>query len=71
MLLLPWAAPALAVMAGAAAADLHGQDGTALWMTLITGSEREDLRDRQIANLYEFVTPTTMRDPLVGVTLKS
>lgn len=54
VLLLPWAAPALAVMAGAAAANLYGQDGTALWMTLLTGSEREDLRGRQIAYLIVF-----------------
>ncbi|SDJ30395.1 ABC-2 type transport system permease protein [Nonomuraea maritima] len=54
VLLLPWAAPALAVMAGAAASNLYGQDGTALWMTLLTGSESEDLRGRQIAYLIVF-----------------
>ncbi|MFC5008706.1 hypothetical protein ACFPIJ_64185 [Dactylosporangium cerinum] len=53
-LLLPWAAPALAVMAGAAASNLYGQDGTALWMTLLTGSERADLRGRQLGYLLIF-----------------
>ncbi|MCC5575432.1 hypothetical protein IMZ11_07225 [Microtetraspora sp. AC03309] len=53
-LLLPWAAPALAVMAGSAASNLYGQDGTALWMTLLTGSERADLRGRQLAYLLIF-----------------
>ncbi|GAA4585901.1 hypothetical protein GCM10023194_30090 [Planotetraspora phitsanulokensis] len=53
-LLLPWAAPALAVMAGAAMCNLYGLDGTALWMTLLTGSERADLRGRQLAYLLIF-----------------
>ncbi|MEU8076332.1 hypothetical protein AB0B31_12885 [Catellatospora citrea] len=53
-LLLPWAAPALAVMAGASAVNLYGQDGTALWLTLLTGSERADVRGRQLAYLLVF-----------------
>lgn len=53
-LLLPWAAPALAIMSGAAVCNLYGQDGTALWMTLLTGSERADLRGRQLAYLIIF-----------------
>jgi ABC-2 type transport system permease protein len=52
--LLPWAAPALALMAGASVANLYGQDGTALWLTLLTGSERADLRGRQLAYLLIF-----------------
>ncbi|GAA4557150.1 hypothetical protein [Planotetraspora kaengkrachanensis] len=53
-LLLPWTAPALAVMAGAAMCNIYGLDGTALWMTLLTGSERADLRGRQLAYLLIF-----------------
>ncbi|WP_155368470.1 hypothetical protein [Catellatospora vulcania] len=53
-LLLPWAAPALAVMAGASVSNLYGQDGTALWLTLHTGSERADVRGRQLAYLLIF-----------------
>ncbi len=53
-LLLPWAAPAVAVMAAASACNLYGQDGTALWMTLLTGTERQDVRGRQWAYLLIF-----------------
>ena len=53
-LLLPWAAPGIALMAAASAANLYGQDGTALWLTLMTGTERQDLRARQWAYLVIF-----------------
>jgi ABC-2 type transport system permease protein len=53
-LLLPWTAPGIALMAAASAANLYGQDGTALWMTLLTGTERADLRGRQWAYLLIF-----------------
>ena len=49
----------LALMAGSAACNLYAQDGTALWMTLLTGSERVDLRARQWAYLVTF-TPITI-----------
>jgi hypothetical protein len=52
--LLPWAAPALALMAATFAVNLYGLDGTALWLTLHTGSERADLRGRQAAYLLVF-----------------
>ncbi|GHJ47217.1 hypothetical protein Cs7R123_45590 [Catellatospora sp. TT07R-123] len=52
--LLPWAAPALAVMAGTAASNLYAQDGTALWLTLTTRTEHADLRGRQLAYLLVF-----------------
>ncbi len=58
--LLPWAAPALAVMAGASVSNLYGQDGTALWMTLLTGTERQDVRGRQWAYLLIFAPITAV-----------
>ncbi len=66
-LLLPWAAPALALMAGSAACNLYAQDGTALWMTLLTGSERVDVRARQWAYLFTF-TPITIVIAVVSTT---
>lgn len=52
--LLPWAAPLLAVLAAATASNLYAQDGTALWLTLLTGTERADVRGRQWAFLLVF-----------------
>ncbi|WP_377267779.1 hypothetical protein [Peterkaempfera sp. SMS 1(5)a] len=53
-LLLPWAGPALPLMAVASAYNLYSQDGTALWLTLMTGSQRADIRGRQWAGLLVF-----------------
>jgi ABC-2 type transport system permease protein len=53
-LLLPWAGPALPLMAVASAYNLYSQDGTALWLTLMTGSQRADVRGRQWAWLLLF-----------------
>ena len=53
-LLLPWAGPALPLMAVASAYNLYSQDGTALWLTLMTGSQRADIRGRQWAYLLLF-----------------
>lgn len=52
--LLPWAGPALPLMALVCAFNLHSQDGTSLWLTLTTGSERADIRGRQLAYLLVF-----------------
>lgn len=63
--LLPWAAPATALMAAAVFANSYGRDGTALWMTLLTpGAERQDVRGRQWAWLTVFA-PTTILMTLV------
>jgi ABC-2 type transport system permease protein len=51
---LPWAGPAMALMAATVACNLYGADGTALWLTLQTSTEREDLRGRQVAYLLVF-----------------
>ncbi|MER5895367.1 hypothetical protein [Streptomyces sp. NPDC001876] len=52
--LLPWAGPALPVMLVATAYNLYSQDGTGLWLTLTTGSQRADVRGRQWACLLLF-----------------
>ncbi|GAB3816786.1 hypothetical protein GCM10027605_66410 [Micromonospora zhanjiangensis] len=57
-LLLPWAGPALALFAITSACNLYGQDGTALWQTLTTGTQRADVRGRQWAYLIVFAPPT-------------
>ncbi|GAA2552942.1 hypothetical protein GCM10010435_24100 [Winogradskya consettensis] len=48
---LPWTAPGIALMAAVTASNSYAQDGTALWMSLLTGSERADIRGRQRAFL--------------------
>ncbi len=49
-ILLPWAGPAVALAGACCCANLYGQDGTALWLTLtIPRAERHDLRGRQWA----------------------
>ena len=53
-ILLPWAGPSLPLMAVASAYNLYSQDGTALWLTLMTGSQRADIRGRQWAYLALF-----------------
>jgi ABC-2 type transport system permease protein len=52
--LLPWAGPALPVMAVASAYNLYSLDGTGLWFTLTTGTQRADIRGRQWAFLLLF-----------------
>jgi hypothetical protein len=49
--LLPWAGPGIALMAVPAVGNLYAQDGTALWLTLLTGSQKADVRGRQLAYL--------------------
>lgn len=53
-ILLPWAGPALPLMAVAGAYNIYAPDGTALWLTLMTGRERADIRGRQWAHLAIF-----------------
>jgi hypothetical protein len=53
--LLPWAGPAMALTAVTSSVNLYGQDGTALWLTLvIPGAERNDVHGRQRAFLFLF-----------------
>jgi hypothetical protein len=53
--LLPWAGPAMALTAITSSVNLYGQDGTALWLTLvIPGAERNDVHGRQRAFLFLF-----------------
>jgi ABC-2 type transport system permease protein len=53
-LLLPWAAPLIALMAATFMANLYAYDGTALWLTLQTDTQRPDLRARQYVYLLVF-----------------
>ncbi|MCZ7438228.1 hypothetical protein O7598_17590 [Micromonospora sp. WMMC241] len=53
-LLLPWAGPAVALFAITSACNLYSQDGTALWQTMTTGTQRADVRGRQLAYLIVF-----------------
>jgi len=58
-LLLPFAAPAIALMAMASSANLYGEDGTALWLTLLApGAARHDVRGRQWAWMVVFAPIT-------------
>lgn len=66
---LPWAGPGMALMAATVACNLYAADGTALWLTLQTSTEREDLRGRQWAYLLVF-GPLTVA-VTVGFTLWS
>ncbi|QLQ35372.1 hypothetical protein [Micromonospora robiginosa] len=59
-LLLPWAGPAVALFAITSACNLYGQDGTALWQTITTGTERADVRGRQWAYLLVFAPPAVV-----------
>ncbi|MFI5837843.1 hypothetical protein ACIA5A_29615 [Micromonospora sp. NPDC051300] len=59
-ILLPWAGPAVALFAITSACNLYGQDGTALWQTLTTGTERADVRGRQWAYLLVFAPPAVV-----------
>ena len=60
--ILPFAGALTALMAAVTSANLDGQDGTALWLTLLVpGSERADVRGRQLAWLTLFA-PMTLVD---------
>ncbi|MFG1675365.1 hypothetical protein [Micromonospora sp. NPDC049282] len=59
-LLLPWAGPALALFAITSACNLYSQDGTALWQTMTTGTQRADVRGRQLAYLIVFTPPAVV-----------
>jgi hypothetical protein len=56
--MLPWAAPMIAAMAATSMANLYGDDGTAIWLTIQTTSERADVRARQWAYLAVFAPIT-------------
>jgi ABC-2 type transport system permease protein len=66
---LPWAGPAMALMAATVACNLYAEDGTALWLTLQTSTEKADLRGRQWAYLLVFGSLTVA--VTVGFTLWS
>jgi ABC-2 type transport system permease protein len=66
---LPWAGPGMALMAATVACNLYAADGTALWLTLQTSTEKEDVRGRQWAYLLVF-GPLTVA-VTVGFTLWS
>ena len=58
-ILLPWAGPAILLIAPSVTSNLYGQDGTALWLTVLTpGAARHDVRGRQWAWLIVFVPMT-------------
>jgi ABC-2 type transport system permease protein len=66
---LPWAAPLIAVMAATYMANLYGLDGTGIWLTIQTCSERADLRARQWAYIAVFAPITVL--VAVGFTMWS
>ena len=48
-LLMPFAGPLTVLIAGACACNLYGNDGTSLWLTILTpDAERADVRGRQL-----------------------
>jgi ABC-2 type transport system permease protein len=58
--MLPWAGALTALIAGACACNLYGNDGGSIWLTLTTpGAERADVRGRQLAWLL-IVAPVTV-----------
>ncbi|MFI9604514.1 hypothetical protein ACIHCX_32470 [Streptomyces sp. NPDC052043] len=64
---LPFLGTVTALMGAATSANLYGQDGTAMWLTLLMpGSERADVRGRQLAWLALF-TPMTLVLTAVGI----
>lgn len=49
-LLMPFAGPLTVLIAGACACNIYGNDGTSLWVTVVTpDSARPDVRGRQLA----------------------
>lgn len=64
---LPFLGAVAAMMGAVTAANLYGQDGTAMWLTvLMPGSERADVRGRQLAWLTIFA-PMTLVLTVVGM----
>ncbi|MET8578214.1 hypothetical protein [Streptomyces sp. NPDC005012] len=62
----PFVGAAGALMAAATCANLYGQDGTALWLTLtVPGKEKADVRARQLAWLIVF-GPLTLLLTIAG-----
>lgn len=65
----PFVGVATALMGAATCANLYGQDGTALWMTLmLPGKEKADVRARQLAWLTVF-GPMTLVMTAAGAVL--
>ena len=63
---LPFIGALTALMGAVTATNLYGQDGTALWLTLLTpGAERADVRGRQLAWLALFA-PLTVALTIAG-----
>lgn len=66
----PAAALAAAMMVGMSGANLYGQDGTALWMLVVTDSpqaRRADVRGRQIAIAVVFAVPAALLAAVLAV----
>ncbi len=64
---LPFLGAITALMGAVTAANLYGQDGTAMWLTLLMpGSEKADVRGRQLAWLTIF-GPMTLVLTVVGM----
>jgi ABC-2 type transport system permease protein len=67
---LPWAGLAAALIVASGAANVYGDDGTALWLTrMVPGVERADVRGRQVAWLL--VVAPAMVALTVALTLLS
>ncbi|MDG4793722.1 hypothetical protein [Micromonospora sp. WMMD1082] len=58
--LLPWAGTFIAVMSATWMANMYSFDGTALWLTIQTGTERMDVRARQWAYLIVYLPITLL-----------
>ncbi|MDP2711826.1 MAG: hypothetical protein Q8O56_11465 [Solirubrobacteraceae bacterium] len=52
--LLPWAGTLIAIMAASWLANMYSFDGTGIWLTLQTSTERVDVRARQSAYLLVY-----------------
>ncbi|MBM7769836.1 ABC-2 type transport system permease protein [Actinokineospora baliensis] len=66
---LPFVGATTALMAATTSANLYGQDGTALWLTLMTpGSELADVRGRQLAWLIWF-GPLSIALTIIGTAI--
>jgi len=64
-LLMPFAGPLTVLIAGACACNLYGNDGTSLWLTIVTpDSARPDVRGRQLAWML-IVFPFTSVETIV------
>ncbi|MGX7825877.1 hypothetical protein ACTG9Q_12365 [Actinokineospora sp. 24-640] len=67
--MLPFAGALTALMGAAMSANLYGEDGTALWLTLVTpGAEADDVRGRQLAWLTLFA-PAAVLFSILGTVL--